>query len=98
VIQPPLQMDTSSRPYKSTHLAAPTVLFVGVAAVLEPEYVTVEAAPMLASPKKSPVATNYFSRSESLNWTRCYKLFVHLFGKVKKMCKFISTYSFLAYL
>ena len=36
--------------------------------------------------------------SESLNWTRCYKLFVRLFAKVKKMCKFISTYSFLAYL
>ena len=38
--------------------------FVGAAAVLEPEHVTVGAAPMPAAPKKSSVATNCFSLSE----------------------------------
>ena len=39
------------------------MLFVGAAAVLEPEYATVGAALMPATPKNSPVATNYFLRS-----------------------------------
>jgi len=39
------------------------VLFVGAAAVLEPEHAIVGAAPMPAAPKKSSVATNCFLRS-----------------------------------
>ena len=31
------------------------MLFVGAAAMLEPEHATVEAAPMSAAPKKSPL-------------------------------------------
>ena len=46
----------------ATHIpAAPTMSFVGAATVLEPEHVTVGAAPMPAAPKKSPVAINCFS-------------------------------------
>jgi len=37
--------------------------FVGAAAVLEHEHATVGAASMPATPKKSSVATNCFSRS-----------------------------------
>ena len=40
--------------------AAPTVPFVGAAAVLEPDHVTVGTAPIPVVPKKKP---------------RCYKLF-----------------------
>ena len=45
--QPPLQID----------------VFVGAAAVLEPEHATVGAASMSAAPTKSLVAINCFSRS-----------------------------------
>ena len=70
MIQPPLQMDTTGAAgYRVP--AAPTVSFVGATAMLEPEHVTVGAAPMPAAPKKSPVAISCFSRSElsrQLHW------------------------------
>jgi len=55
--------------------AAPTVPFVGAAAVLKPEHTSVGAAPMSTAPKKSPVATNCFS------YTVCPKTSCYLSSK-----------------